>query len=180
MQNFWQQNVIDLACNLLGCEIVYNNIRWVIIETESYGANDPASHSFRWKTKRNKSMFLPWWHIYVYLIYGMYYCLNFVSWPENIWEAVLIRSVKIVDWLDLALKNYWKLPKDIKNIWNWPWKVCKLFWITKNLDWINIDNNNVGFKLIYKKISNKKIIRSPRVGINKWKELLWNFRVKIF
>jgi DNA-3-methyladenine glycosylase len=67
-----------------------------IVETEAYlGLSDAASHAFRGVTPRTKVIFGPPGHAYVYLIYGMYHCLNIVAEPENSPGCVLIRAVEI-------------------------------------------------------------------------------------
>lgn len=90
-------SVTTVARNLLGKVIFHRlanqEIRGRICQTEAYGADDPTSHSFRGSTKRNAPMFGPAGYSYVYLIYGMYYCLNVTCGPIGRGEAVLIRAV---------------------------------------------------------------------------------------
>ncbi|TVQ17985.1 MAG: DNA-3-methyladenine glycosylase [Leptolyngbya sp. DLM2.Bin15] len=89
-----------IAVDLLGCTLVRqfedgSTLRSLIVETEAYAPDDPACHAYRRRTPRNAVMFGPAGYSYVYLIYGMYHCLNVVTDAEDVPSAVLIRAVQL-------------------------------------------------------------------------------------
>ncbi len=94
---FFARGPLALAPDLLGRRLVriLNGERLVlrIVETEAYGGeDDPASHARTGPTPRNRVMYGPAGHLYVYLIYGMHHCLNLVCGEEGEAAAVLIRA----------------------------------------------------------------------------------------
>jgi DNA-3-methyladenine glycosylase len=90
MLNF-DQNIVDLARKLVGAQLLVRGVGGTVLETEAYGRDDPASHSFRGPSMRNAAMFGPPGTVYVYLSYGCHLCLNVVGRPG---EAVLIRAIR--------------------------------------------------------------------------------------
>lgn len=83
-----------------------------ITETEAYaGARDRACHAYGYhRTRRNEVMFGPPGHAYVYLIYGMHCCLNFVTNPTGEPEAVLLRGLEVLHGHDAVSLRRWGLP----------------------------------------------------------------------
>lgn len=98
-RTFYARDTITVAQDLLGKYLVHveNNVKRIgrIVEVEAYlGPHDRAAHSARGLTERTKVMFGPPGHAYVYMIYGMHYCLNAVTEREGHASAVLLRAIE--------------------------------------------------------------------------------------
>ncbi|MCD7917514.1 MAG: DNA-3-methyladenine glycosylase [Clostridiales bacterium] len=140
---FYDRDTRLVAKELLGCCLVR---RWGgetpvcrITETEAYiGRMDKACHAWQYRrTARTEPLFAPPGHAYIYLIYGMYHCLNLVTEPEGEPAAVLIRGAQPVAGLaQMARLRYGKLPEELtaaqsRNLMNGPGKLCKALSITR-------------------------------------------------
>jgi DNA-3-methyladenine glycosylase len=94
-RSFYERPAVDVARTLLGKILVHGKVAGRIVETEAYlGGDDLASHSARGLTARTRVIFGPPGHAYVYLIYGMYECLNLVAEPTGQPGCVLIRALE--------------------------------------------------------------------------------------
>lgn len=142
-RDFYNRDTLDVARNLLGKYLVHVvdgvPLAGRITETEAYiGRIDKACHAYGYKrTPRTETLYAPPGTAYIYLIYGMYHCLNFVTEPEGEPCAVLLRSVEPAagaDWMARSrfghglgeMTAYQK-----KNFLNGPGKVCKAFRLTR-------------------------------------------------
>lgn len=94
-RSFYERDTVTVARELLGktLENGYRSAR--IVEVEAYLAqNDPAAHAYRGLTDRTRVLFGPGGYAYVYLIYGLHYCLNVSAEPDGVAGCVLIRGVE--------------------------------------------------------------------------------------
>ena len=138
-RSFYVRDTLAVARDLLGKHLVRRvdgmTLVGRITETEAYiGRCDKACHAYGYKrTERTRTLFARPGTAYVYLIYGMYCCLNFVTEPEGEPCAVLIRGVEAVEGTDEISRRRFGCPTDLqtpyqrKNFLNGPGKVCKGF-----------------------------------------------------
>ncbi len=97
---WFDRSAVSVAPDLVGCTLVRQlpdgtQLRGLIVETEAYQEGDPACHAYRKQTKRNQIMFGAPGFVYVYLIYGMYHCVNIVTDRVGTPSAVLIRALEL-------------------------------------------------------------------------------------
>src|SRR5271154_1141034 len=94
-RDFYARPAIEVARDCLGKILVHGSTAGRIVEVEAYlGVGDRAAHSWRGPTARTRFIFGPPGYAYVYFIYGMYECLNFVCEPEGQAGCVLIRALE--------------------------------------------------------------------------------------
>ena len=199
-KEFFNQDGINVAKQILGKYLIRNyegkTIVTKIVETESYmGVNDKGAHVYgNKKTERTKPLYLEGGHIYVYLIYGMYYCLNISANIEGNPECVLIRAIEPITELDeISLNRFKKEYKDLsnyqkKNITNGPGKLCMALKIDKTLNSKSILGNELYISDFYdekdKKICSKdnfEVEKSKRINIDyaqEARDYLYRFFIK--
>lgn len=108
----------------------------VIVETEAYLVDDPASHGFKRATARNQAMYGPPGHAYVYFIYGNHWCFNAVCQPSGTAEAVLVRAVEPVWGLPILRRNRPVLK--MTDLTSGPAKLCQAMAIDRRFDGVDL------------------------------------------
>ncbi|HHT51406.1 MAG TPA: DNA-3-methyladenine glycosylase [Eubacteriaceae bacterium] len=183
--SFYQRNSVLLAQKLLGKYLIRNiggdRIMTKIVETEAYmGPEDKAAHSYNnRRTQRTEVMFGRPGKAYVYMIYGMYYCLNIVAGEEEIPEAVLIRGVEPIEGIEILKQNRKIKGKQINNLTNGPGKLCEALAIDKSLNGSDLVFGNEIYILDSKE--KPDIVKSKRINIDYAEEYvnkLWRFYIR--
>src|SRR5439155_1943054 len=129
-RSFYALPAPEVARALLGKILVHGETSGRIVETEAYlGVNDGAAHSARGITPRTQVIFGPPGHAYVYLIYGMYECLNLVAQPEGKAGCVLIRAVEPLTGLE-RMRRRRPGTRRAEDLANGPGKLTRAFGIT--------------------------------------------------
>jgi DNA-3-methyladenine glycosylase len=173
---FYNRPTLQVAKDLIGKHIVYESrggrMSSRIVEVEAYiGQDDPACHAARGRTARNEVMFGRPGVAYIYFIYGMYYCLNFVTEREGFPAAVLLRAAEPRDGIELMAHNS---PHSRKHhLLSGPGKFCRSYGLTRKQNGLDMTGN-----MLYIEDHNepaKEIGVSKRIGINSGAELPWRF-----
>ena len=145
-----------------------------IIEVEAYlGKGDPAAHSFNGPTKRTRIQWGPPGHAYVYLIYGMYCCLNFVTEPEGEPGCVLIRALE-PRWGIGCMFERRNHPKKVTDLCSGPGKLTQALGIEREHNGTDLV---AGPLLVLKgpRVPDLKVRTSPRIGLVHATERLLRF-----
>lgn len=180
---FCQKDPVTVAKNILGAYLIRETsegiIKGRIVEVEAYGGfHDAGSHISKGVTARTKIMLDTPGLAYVYIIYGMYHCLNLVAHTENQAGAVLIRAVEPLEGLEIMKQR--RGLSVTKNVCNGPGKLCQAFGITK------ADNGHLlSEQPLYivkgAPLPEEQVAATPRVNIDyagEAKEWLWRFYIK--
>jgi DNA-3-methyladenine glycosylase len=153
---FYNQDTIVVAKELLGKFLVHKShgVKRVgkIVEVEAYlGPHDLAAHSAKGRTKRTEIMFGPPGQAYVYLIYGMYHCMNVVTEREGHASAVLLRAIEPVE--------------NIEGRTCGPGLLCRAMKIDRRLNAHDLLSNN--FHIAAPEKSELfSTMKSPRIGVD--------------
>lgn len=176
-KDFYSRTAVEVAKDLLGKYIIHivngRELIAKVVETEAYmGQTDKAAHSYNnRRTKRTEVMFGPAGCAYVYLIYGMYYCMNVVAADIDIPQAVLIRAAEPIDGIDIMAEHRYRKSisvcsnKEILNLTNGPGKLCQAMNITK----LNNGEDLGGNRLYFVEDSSQpgfQMITTTRININ--------------
>ncbi|TDB61132.1 DNA-3-methyladenine glycosylase [Arundinibacter roseus] len=185
-----QHSTLALSQLLLGCELVHESgegiTAGIIVETEAYLWGDPACHAYRKKTARNAAMFGPPGTLYVYLIYGLYYCVNVVGGPEDQGEAVLIRALQPTRGQDLMALRRTLHPKSLlpgaqkffgeRDLCSGPGKLVQAMGIRPEHNGLSLEEPAI--YITTPVISTFDTVTTTRIGITQGAELPYRFYIR--
>lgn len=180
-RKFYLQDTITVAKNLLGKIIVKKEgkkfLAGKIVETEAYiGEHDPACHAYQKFTERSSTLYEIGGKIYVYFVYGNYYCFNIVTEEEGKGNAVLIRAVEPLKGIEIMRIRRPKAKSDFE-LTNGPSKFCLAFDIDDRIHRKDITGNEIFVSLSEKK-EKFQIAISKRIGLNVGVDFPYRFFIK--
>ncbi len=158
-----------MAISLLGSLIVRDfddgtRIVARIVETEAYDQTDPASHTYHGRSQRNRAMFGPARHAYIYVSHGIHHCMNVTAGPDGFGAGALVRAAQVVEGVPAAIRN--RGGRDGKALANGPAKLCQALRI--GMDLYGHDLDQPPLRVVDAPLRDgERIVCSPRIGISK-------------
>lgn len=168
--DFYMHETVHVARALLGCVLWRRAGRELLaarlVEVEAYlGANDMASHARRGlRSERNEAMYLQGGHAYVYLSYGMHWCMNVVTQEAGTAEAVLLRAAEPLRGLESMWSRRPKAKKE-RDLMSGPGKLCAALMIDRELNGEPLDGNRLFLTARDIEVRDEDIAVSPRIGV---------------
>jgi DNA-3-methyladenine glycosylase len=170
---FFARSVHEVAPDLIGATLLVNGVGGIIVELEAYHHTDPAAHSFRGPTPRNRVMFGPPGVAYVYRSYGIHWCVNFVCEKEGSASAVLIRALQPTH--GIAAMRRRRGLHDERSLCSGPGKLTEALAITEKYNGLALDASPIA---LHVRASRPDVVAGVRIGITKAVELPWRYGLK--
>jgi len=178
-RSFYERPAVEVARDLLGRDLVrthpHGDVAARLVECEAYRVDDPASHSFRGRTARTEVMFGPPGHLYVYLSYGVHWCMNVVTGREGEGSAVLLRAAEPLDGQSL-MRSRRGLTNE-RLLCAGPGRLCQAFGVDRGHNGLDLTANGELLLTAGEPVGDERIAAGPRVGISVAVEQPWRFVV---
>lgn len=180
-RSFYERNTVCVAKELLGKVLVRRLagtvLEGMIVETEAYGGeDDPASHAYKGPTRRNRVMYGPPGHAYVYFTYGMHYCLNVKTESIGRPGAVLIRAAQPMKGTEMMKRR--RGIESVADLTNGPAKLTQAFAVTTALNGHDLTVGRGLFIIENTKTEPFHAASTSRIGITVGLEKPWRFFIK--
>lgn len=156
---FFARPTLTVARELLGKYLVVKRGRDVragkIVETEAYiGEDDKACHASKGRTKRTETLYAKPGTVYVYLIYGMYHCLNIVTEKKDFPSAVLIRALEPAEGIAAHPR-----------VTSGPGKLCRALGVTRHMNGVSVSDAALWVEDRGERVGKGDIVESARIGV---------------
>lgn len=165
--NFFDRHPAEVARDLIGASLLVDGVGGVIVETEAYDRDDPASHAFRGPTARNAAMFGPAGHAYVYRSYGIHWCLNVVSRTGS---AVLLRALEPTAGIDIMRAR--RGVTEPRALCSGPGRLCQALAVTHALDGWTLARAPF---MLTGRSAPLEVAVDRRIGITRGADTAWRF-----
>jgi DNA-3-methyladenine glycosylase len=159
----------EVAQRLIGAILTFDGVGGIIVETEAYDVEDPASHSYAGPTARNAPMFGPPGRAYVYRAYGLHWCLNIVCGPRP-GGAVLLRALEPTLGVERMIDRRGLM--DVRRLAAGPGRLCQALGVDAAQNGLPIQAPPFGLDLA---ASLPAVAVGPRIGITKAADQPWRF-----
>jgi DNA-3-methyladenine glycosylase len=170
---FFDRSVHRVAPDLIGATLLFGGVGGTIVEVEAYHHTDPAAHSFRGPTPRNRVMFGPPGFVYVYRSYGIHWCVNFVCEAEGSASAVLIRALEPTH--GIATMRRRRGLQEARALCSGPGKLTEALGITIKHNELPLDKPPFA---LFARPEKPEIVAGVRIGITKAVDLPWRYGLK--
>ena len=170
---FYDRPVLEVARDLVGCELVHGPTAGVIVETEAYHESEPACHAHIGVTARTHVLFRAPGTAYVYRSYGIHALVNAVCEPEGVAAAVLIRALEPVEGIDLMRER--RGVHALDQLCSGPGKLTQALGIGLGLNATDLVTGPLRIAPRPPGWEEPEIVAGTRIGITKAAELPWRF-----
>jgi DNA-3-methyladenine glycosylase len=177
-RRFYDRPVLEVARDLLGAMIESaiggGLVRIRLTEVEAYGGvADPASHAYRGPSLRNRTMFGPPGHAYVYFTYGMHFCMNLVTGAPGTASAVLLRAGTVVEGQDVvARRRPGARPREYAR---GPARLTRALGVDRTVDGADVCADGPLKVLPNGQVASGAVRSGPRVGVTVATDVPWRF-----
>ena len=180
-RDFYARGALEVAPELLNKVLVAPDGRaGRIVEVEAYrGADDPGSHGFRGKTKRNAAMFGPPGRLYVYFTYGMHWCANVVAETDGVASAVLLRALTPLEGVDAMYAARGPVARRDRDLCSGPAKLTQALGIDGAFDGADLVTGDRGVMIVDDgRPPPPDPAVTTRIGLTNGTDLPWRFHVE--
>jgi DNA-3-methyladenine glycosylase len=170
---FFARDAVDVGRDLVGRLLVRDDDGIVarLVETEAYHQDDPASHAYQRRTARNAPLYGPPGHAYVYLNYGIHWCLNVSTGVDGVGEGCLLRAAEPLD--GLAAMRARRGGADDRDLLRGPGRLGQAYGLDGS--WSGRDLCAGGPLFLADDGVRPEVATGPRVGVSRAADLPWRF-----